>query len=149
VTTQPSPFVHVVLDRDELQGIADEVGAMEHAIALYDRHAALRHEMRRRNLTLIERASTMREIAAAVAPNFGCDVAELRGRGHRVRLALARGCFIFAAYEHHLRISGDRRWSLPALGRFLSGRDHTTALHLLRKAHAALDAALAELGLRP
>lgn len=145
MTTIDTPRIRV--EPIQLECLADEVREMEAALALFDRHAALKAEMQARGLSLIESAVSMKAVAAAMAPVLRVTAADLRGRGNH-KLSTARGLLVMALYERFLRTTGDRRWSLPAIGRFMGDRDHTTVLYLMRKAHAALDAGLAEVGFR-
>jgi len=37
--------------------------------------------------------------------------------------------FVYARQEIFYRLANETNWSLPRIGRFVGGRDHTTALH--------------------
>jgi hypothetical protein len=75
----------------------------------------------------------MRAILAAVAERFGVALNDLLSRRRQRGLAVPR----------HLAIALCKRLtmhSLPEIGRRAGGRDHTTILHSVMRAEAALDA---------
>lgn len=69
---------------------------------------------------------TMAGIVRSVADQYGLTVAELRGprRFHH---------FVRPRHEAMWRMAQTGRWSLPQIGNFLGGRDHTTVLHGIRR----------------
>lgn len=71
--------------------------------------------------------ATANRMVAEVAARHGVDVADIMGprRYHAVRNARFEAIALVA--------NTFRGWSLPMLGRFFGGRDHTTILHTLRK----------------
>lgn len=71
---------------------------------------------------------TMRSILRHVAEETGVSAAELIGQGRKASIVRARQ---YAMY----RMRQETRQSLPQIGAFLGGRDHTTVLHGVR-AHA-------------
>ncbi len=71
------------------------------------------------------RRISMREIAALVAERHGLSVEELRGPGRSRRLAHPRQ-EAFALIRKHTAVS------LPQIGGYSGGRDHTTVLHGVR-----------------
>lgn len=68
---------------------------------------------------------SMAELAASVSAEFGVTVDALKGEGRRRRETEPRQAFMHRAYR-------TGRWSLPQIGRFLGGRDHTTVLSGVR-----------------
>jgi chromosomal replication initiator protein len=76
-------------------------------------------------------ANTMREIAVAVAASHGCSVAELRGQSRIRIIARPRQEAMWLCRQVRLA-DGKHRYSLPLIGHFFGGRDHTTVLHAVR-----------------
>lgn len=68
----------------------------------------------------------LKEIAAAVARYFGVPVSQLKGPTRKQKVVRARGVAIYLG-----RQLGSE--SLERLGQHFGGRDHTTALHAVRK----------------
>ncbi len=66
----------------------------------------------------------MLAFAEAVAKAFDVSVDDLRGRRRTPDLTAARK-------EFCKMVEAEKRWSLPQIGRFLGGRDHTSILQLL------------------
>lgn len=75
---------------------------------------------------LTRRPVTMREIATDVARRRGVTLDEMIRPGSCRELAEAR-------WEAFHEIRRQTRYSLPQIGRFFGGRDHTTVLHGLRR----------------
>ena len=71
---------------------------------------------------------SMREIAADVAARHGLTLDELKSPQRARRIAWPR-------QEAMKEIYDTGRFSLPQIGGFFGGRDHTTVLHAIR-AHA-------------
>jgi hypothetical protein len=71
--------------------------------------------------TPVLRWMSPREIIAAIASDYGVTAADITGRCRRREYTFPR----FAA-AHVLRARGN---SLPQVGKFLGGRDHSTILH--------------------
>lgn len=69
---------------------------------------------------------TMAQILARVAEKHGLTVADLKGPRIAPRFSHPR-----QEAMHAMHAVG--RWSLPQIGRFLGGRDHTTVLHGVRR----------------
>lgn len=65
---------------------------------------------------------TMRELAEEVAHRHGLTLEDLKGPSRRQEISQPR-------QEAMALICAERRWSLPQIGRFFGGRDHTTVLH--------------------
>jgi hypothetical protein len=65
---------------------------------------------------------TMEQIAERAASHFGVTLADLKSRGRGRKVAWPRHVAMWLA-----SLDGSR--SLPQIGRFFGGRDHTTALH--------------------
>ena len=85
-------------------------------------------------------AVTVDDIVRAVSRRLGLSMVEVRGPRRARPLAQARHLIAYLAHEY-------ADFSLPAIGRALGGRDHTTILHSVRKASSLLseDPALAQL----
>jgi hypothetical protein len=74
---------------------------------------------------------SMETIAAKVAEHHGVTVAALRGPSRRRKDAWARQeAFFLCWLDRHF--NGRPSRSLPAIGAYFGGRDHTTVLHGLR-----------------
>lgn len=71
--------------------------------------------------------ATLREMLEAFAAYEGLTVSDLLGAGRTRRISHPRQDFMLIVYE-------TGRYSLPQIGHFLGGRDHTTILHGVRKA---------------
>lgn len=76
---------------------------------------------------------TMADIAARVAEKHHLTVADLKGQSRRRPVAWPR-----QEAMHECRLVTQQ--SLPAIGRFFGGRDHTTVLHAARRHKERLDA---------
>lgn len=76
---------------------------------------------------------TMASILDQIAEQYGVSVADLRGPDRTKAISTARQHAMWLmAQQPHL--------SLPQIGRYLNGRDHTTILHGIRQHQARLDA---------
>jgi chromosomal replication initiation ATPase DnaA len=64
---------------------------------------------------------SMASVAYRVASLYGLTVDDLRGRARERNIAHPR--------QHFMHGARDAGHSLPAIGRYLGGRDHTTVLH--------------------
>lgn len=69
---------------------------------------------------------TLKDIATAVARYFGIPSSQLKGPSRKQKVVRARGVAIYLGRQ----LGGD---SLERLGQHFGGRDHTTALHAVRK----------------
>lgn len=69
---------------------------------------------------------TARQIAAEIAQRNGLTVDDLKGPSRRREVAWARQEAMAAVYAQC-------NVSLPWVGRFFGGRDHTTVLHAIRR----------------
>ena len=69
---------------------------------------------------------TISDIIERVAEKHGFSASDLKGRGRRSALNIARQEAMYEAY-----LSG--RWSYAQIGRALGGRDHTTVLFGVRR----------------
>lgn len=77
---------------------------------------------------------SMASIIAEVADTYGFSIEELKGPGRTKGISNARQHAMWMmAQQDHL--------SLPQIGRFLGGRDHTTILHGIRQHGARMKAA--------
>lgn len=74
---------------------------------------------------VIHRQRTMYEVAEEVCQAREVTLVELRGLSRVARIATARAEFMALAYA-------ETKQSLPAIGRWLGGRHHTTILHGIR-----------------
>lgn len=81
---------------------------------------------------------TMRAIAQRFSEDCGYSVAALTGPSRSAPLAKARQELMWLLRQQE-------RWSLPQIGRFLGGRDHTTIIHGVRQHQRRLDEAFARL----
>ena len=73
--------------------------------------------------------ASMRSVAEDVCAEYGLTLTELRGRSRVFRVAHPRQDFMARAYDLP-------HTSLPMIGRWLGGRDHST-IHSGIKAHEA------------
>lgn len=82
---------------------------------------------------ILHRRKCMGDVLAEVCREYNLSPSDLKGPSRRRQVAWPRQDFMVRSYAlGHL--------SLPQIGRFLGGRDHTTVLHGVR-AHAARQAA--------
>lgn len=72
---------------------------------------------------------TPTQIVAQVAEKHGLSIGDLRGRSRKPRIAWAR-------QEAMSRLYKETAWSLPHIGQYLGGRDHTTVLFGIRSYEA-------------
>lgn len=81
----------------------------------------------REAVTVEPRSLYAREIVSVVATYFGVTVGEIRGPRRATTLIMPRHVAMYLVSETcpHL--------SLPSIGRFFGGRDHTTVLYAVRK----------------
>lgn len=68
---------------------------------------------------------TLEEITAAVSVAFNVSVGDMRGPYRTMEYVEARQCAFVLARKN-------TKLSLPQIGRYFGGRDHTTVLHGLR-----------------
>jgi chromosomal replication initiator protein len=73
------------------------------------------------------------EILRAVAEHYGLRPEELRGVGRRKEVVLPRQVAMYLIREL-------THASLPEIGQFFGGRDHTTVLYAIQKVQELLDA---------
>jgi chromosomal replication initiator protein len=75
---------------------------------------------------------TLREIALETCAQYGLSLADLTGQSRKREHAHPRHVFMWRARQvfHH---TGGHRHSLPKIGRFLGGRDHTSVLHGVKR----------------
>jgi chromosomal replication initiation ATPase DnaA len=71
---------------------------------------------------------TIAQIAADVALKHDVTVDDLIGPARTRWISHARQELMWFAYEER-RADGTRVYSLPSIGKYLGGRDHTTVLH--------------------
>jgi chromosomal replication initiator protein len=76
--------------------------------------------------------TTVAEIVAATASEFGIEKDELLARDRRPRVAMARQVAMYVARELTTH-------SLPEIGKRVGGRNHTTVLHALNRVRTAID----------
>jgi hypothetical protein len=67
-----------------------------------------------------------KRILAAVCERHGFTIDEVKGDRRFTKLVLAR-------QEAFWRLKTETRWSLPQIGRFMGGKDHTTVLFGYRR----------------
>jgi chromosomal replication initiation ATPase DnaA len=82
-------------------------------------------------------SDTKRTILLAVAIRHGLTIEELTGPGQFREVAWPRQEAMWLMYK-------TGRYSLPQIGRYLGGRDHTTVLYGIRRHQARLDEAARE-----
>lgn len=68
-------------------------------------------------------------ILAEVAFKHKMTVAELKSKSHKQK-------YVYARQEAAFRLKGELKFSLSKIGRVLGHRDHTTALHAIRRYEA-------------
>lgn len=78
--------------------------------------------------------STAEVIVAEVCQKHGVSNAEIKGRTRRYAVVTAR-------FEAYSRLSVEMGYSLPMIGRYMGGKDHTGVLHGIRKHKARMEAA--------
>ena len=71
------------------------------------------------------------EVICQAARDHGVTAAQIVGQDRHRLIAFAR--FDAASRIRRLRFSDNRAPSLPRIGLWLGGRDHTTILHMLRR----------------
>ena len=74
----------------------------------------------------------MPEVTAEVAEKHGLTLADLVGPSRTKYISHARFEAMWLLYQQR-RPDGSRRLSMPQLGRFFGGRDHTSVLHGIRR----------------
>lgn len=82
------------------------------------------------------------QIAEAVARKHRISVKDLKGAYRGRTVAWPRQEAMWLAYQE-VWPDGRHVYSLPQIGRYFGGRDHTTALHGVRRHQQRLDAAKA------
>lgn len=115
----------------EVPVLEREIALMERAIALYDRHAALKRQMEERNLTLVNSAMFMSEIAELVATKHGLTAADLVGPSMLKPICVARHEAMWLM-DNRKKADNEKRWSRSQIGRFFN-RDHTTVINGVRR----------------
>lgn len=96
----------------------DEVLAVEEFMAAYRREAGL---------------TSIRNIQRACAQEFGVEVRDILSSRRTAKVVLPRMVAVYLSRH----MTGK---SMPEIGRRFGGRDHTTALHSIRKIAAMIDA---------
>ncbi len=122
----------------DLSHVAAENARLKEAVTLLGENQRLRAQLAAAGIRTPDGASSPRiymvTLAELMAAYHGVSVTQLRGPDRARSVSHPRQHFMWVARQH---IVGDRhRWSLPEIGRFLGGRDHTTVLHGVR-AHEA------------
>lgn len=90
--------------------------------------------------SLPARMVTMVTIAQEVADKYGLSVSELKGLTRLRYVAWPRQEFMWRCRQI-FRSDGFHRYSLPQIGRFLGGRDHTTCVWGVKRHIARIRAA--------
>ena len=80
------------------------------------------------------------DMLRAFSTETGIGTRELKGPARAWHISHPRQKFMLRAYETR-RPDGERKYSLPTIGRFLGNRDHTTILHGIRAEQARQEAA--------
>lgn len=78
----------------------------------------------------------IKRIIAEVAERHGFTPEALTGQSRSARIVRARQEAMWLAYQERWP-DGRRVYSLPQIGAFFGGRDHTTVIHAIRR-HEAL-----------
>ncbi len=73
------------------------------------------------------RQATLRDIAQKTSRQFGLTMADLKGPARHRQIAVARSVAVYLAREFTSH-------SLERIGHYFGGRDHTTAMHSVRRA---------------
>jgi len=81
---------------------------------------------------------SMADIAVCVAAKHGITVEQLKMRGSTRAIARPRQEAMWAMRQVRWR-DGPLRYSLPQIGRFFGGFDHTTVLHAVRAHQKRID----------
>lgn len=81
---------------------------------------------RRREPRLCPLPPKLRELAKVVAEHYGVTVLDLAANSRTARVVRPRQVFCYLARQITFK-------SFPDIGRFIGGRDHTTALHAFNK----------------
>jgi chromosomal replication initiation ATPase DnaA len=117
--------------------VAAENAAIRHALEVFAEHEWLRQSCAEKGIPISkpETANTMAAITAIVAARHGLTVEELREPGRSRYVAYPRQEAMWMMRQVKTA-NGEHRFSLPQIGRYLGGRDHTTVLHGV-KAHEA------------
>ena len=76
---------------------------------------------------------TMKDVLRLTAERFGVEIADLTGKGRRQELVTPRQVAMYLIREH-------TQHSLPEIGAFFGGRDHSTVLYAVKKVQDRLDA---------
>lgn len=87
-----------------------------------------------RGVITIPRQITMKDLLRETAEDHNLDYAALMGDSRKQRIAHARHDFMWRARQIK-NPDGSHRYTLPMIGRFLGGMDHTSIIHGVR-AHA-------------
>lgn len=76
--------------------------------------------------------SRMKDVLADVAEKHGLSVQQLRGKTRKRNIAWARQEAMWRIRQIK-NDDGTPRYSLPQIGAYCGGRDHTTVIHALRR----------------
>lgn len=117
---------------------AENIALKEQIKALASKNAALEAEISRLKGTgtmiPLEAYATLQSIIKAAAAVGGTTVEELRGKRKAMRLSLIRHAAIYVAYRNIGRLS------YPQIARHFGHRDHTSAMHAVRRIQIDVDA---------
>lgn len=116
----------------EVQRLTTELSAYAKLFKTLEakREEYLRATVRPKGPTPVPSGVKMSTICDAVAKEFDVTVEEIKGRSRVAHLNEAR--------QEAMRLMWDAGHSLPKIGRFLGGRDHTTIMAGIRKARARI-----------
>lgn len=112
--------------------IAEQNAIMRKALEVINEHEYLRESLAGKGIPVEAPVQSMAVIAEIVAGRHNCSVAELKGQSRERCVAWPRQEAMWLMRQVRTP-SGEHRFSLPQIGRFLGGRDHTTVLHGVRK----------------
>jgi hypothetical protein len=82
-----------------------------------------------------ERKSILEIVWEVLAEHPGVTVADLKGHRRNRRITLPRQVAMYEVYTQR------KDMTLPAIGRWFGGKDHTTVLHAVRKMRKMMEAA--------
>jgi len=125
IATMKKAYLDGVSDRDVATLLDRTVGSVQVKRSRLDINFPLPGR-NGRDWILIGCRRTMADIIADVSRRTGVPVIEIRGLSRFKSISHARQIFMAEAYA-------TGRFSLPQIGRFLGGRDHTTILSGIRR----------------
>ncbi len=129
-----------------LDAMEAENASMKAALEVIQQNAELKAQVAEVGLSFTGRPPTWKELAADVADRREVTVADLIGPSHARWIAWPRQELMAILYAQRKPGGVLRRWSLPQIGNFLGGRDHTTVIKGIRRHEGRVREALADEG---